>query len=695
MVALALEVRFLDQRYHGTPDWPPSPGRLFQALVAGAASDGTGCEARRAALHWFETLEAPVILAPRTEPGRAYISYVPNNDGDAEGDPTDPSRIGKRIQARLIAEDAPLIYLWSGLEAVPDGVADLAERLCQLGRGIDPAYARAVELEEEAVAALMADHPGSVHRPAGSGPDGLDCPLPGSLASLEARHEAFLKRLAVQGAGRKSRIEFSNPPRARFGRVRYDRAAERILFDLRDEKGHFWAIDAAHAGQLVSDWLKDAAERLGPTLAPLAERFVIGRGAGPRDLDRRIRAFALPTLRQHGDRNIRRLAVEIPPDCPIRRDDLVWALGGSADFVGKWGQPVQTEDHRMLERYCQASSRWQSEIPLALPVQRRRLSRGETKAGSERAREEAAARAAVATALRHAGVHAKVAAIGVRKEPYADQGVMAERFAQGTRFDKHSLWHAEVEFLEPVEGPLLLGNGRFAGLGLMRPAQDGAKNDILAFRILEGLEAPDAENLAQALRRAVMARCGANAPAFITGHENDGSPSRPGRNGHVAFVADLPRRRLLVIPPHLADHRAQGTGEDAAMRDLADALQGFTTLRAGRSGCLQLAADPVQDDDPLFCRARVWASVTRYQATHHPRGRPLDVVLKDDLSRELSRRGLPAAEVSVLKSGFNPGGGLFAHLRLTFSHPVQGPVLLGRTLHKGGGLFAAVMAPDR
>ncbi|WP_409194161.1 type I-U CRISPR-associated protein Csb2, partial [Accumulibacter sp.] len=36
--ALLIAVRFHDGRFHGRPEWPPSPARLFQALVAAAAT---------------------------------------------------------------------------------------------------------------------------------------------------------------------------------------------------------------------------------------------------------------------------------------------------------------------------------------------------------------------------------------------------------------------------------------------------------------------------------------------------------------------------------------------------------------------------------------------------------------------------------------------------------------------------------
>ena len=60
---LLFSVRFLDDRYHGltdngeSPEWPPSPFRLYQALVAGNARGLTLSNPLRDALRWLETLD--------------------------------------------------------------------------------------------------------------------------------------------------------------------------------------------------------------------------------------------------------------------------------------------------------------------------------------------------------------------------------------------------------------------------------------------------------------------------------------------------------------------------------------------------------------------------------------------------------------------------------------------------------------
>ena len=81
---LLISVRWHDGRYHGSGHWPPSPARLFQALVAGAAKDGLSGDAEPGATG-SETLGPPVIQAPVAKRGQLFRTFVPNNDLDAKG----------------------------------------------------------------------------------------------------------------------------------------------------------------------------------------------------------------------------------------------------------------------------------------------------------------------------------------------------------------------------------------------------------------------------------------------------------------------------------------------------------------------------------------------------------------------------------------------------------------------------------
>lgn len=99
MPYLLISVRFHDGRYHGGGEWPPSPARLFQALVAGAAHGGSLSEPAVSAFRWLEGLAPPVIAAPPAYAGRSIKNFVPNNDLDAVGG--DPARIGENALYQL------------------------------------------------------------------------------------------------------------------------------------------------------------------------------------------------------------------------------------------------------------------------------------------------------------------------------------------------------------------------------------------------------------------------------------------------------------------------------------------------------------------------------------------------------------------------------------------------------------------
>lgn len=102
-------------------DWPPSPFRLFQALVAGAfggrwaAEDLAAQEKRLAAFHWLEKLEAPIVAAPARSPARQVTSYVPNNDLDSvDGYPqrVDEVRVQKVLSPTHLESDRCFLYAW-------------------------------------------------------------------------------------------------------------------------------------------------------------------------------------------------------------------------------------------------------------------------------------------------------------------------------------------------------------------------------------------------------------------------------------------------------------------------------------------------------------------------------------------------------------------------------------------------------
>ena len=71
------------------PDWPPQPDRIFSALVASWAARGENKE-ERGALEWLEMLSVPLLFASEAASRTTPTAYVPPNDFE-----TPKSELGK------------------------------------------------------------------------------------------------------------------------------------------------------------------------------------------------------------------------------------------------------------------------------------------------------------------------------------------------------------------------------------------------------------------------------------------------------------------------------------------------------------------------------------------------------------------------------------------------------------------------
>jgi len=742
MLAILISVRFHNGRYHGTADWPPSPARLFQALVAAAANPGLD-QASRESLAWLEDLNAPSVAAPAMQVGQHVALFVPNNDLDAKGG--DIRRVAeirgatKRIRPRLFDANVPLLYAWQfdAREecAVHAGhLCTIAERLYQLGRGVDMAWALAEVIDSDELERRLEAYPGAIYRPCDGGEGApLDCPEHGSLDSLCERQAANGQRFASTARGT---LLLTQAPKPRFRSVRYNSPTTRLLFDLRDtvkSASPFAPWPLTRSAELVQRVRGEvdaegvpqsgATRKLWDALPDLHGQIasaLIGRHPTDAEKSRRVRIVPLPSIgHAHASRDIRRVLVEIPSNCPLRPDDIAWAFSGlelssrgvdieTGEIVGDQVSVVQlvrAVDDSMLAHYGigadRASRVWRSVTPIALPESAARRHseparlRGEAKGGQERLTEHQRAASAVLQALRHAGVRASAVSVNVRREPFETKGSRVELFSPGTRFAKERLWHVEITFAEPTQGPLILGDGRYAGLGLMAPVSSTVAG-VHAFSIVDGLAqgAANTIELARALRRAVMARVqevpGAKTKlsAFFSGHAEDGTPARRNAEPHLAFAFDATSNRLLVIAPHVLERRSPRSEERNHLSRLDAALNGFRELLAGSAGRLCVAPSPVDDaSDMLFGRSREWASVTPYVVTRHAKEKSAVAAIVGDVRAECRRVGLPEPRVEASDVRGIAGLGLTGNVRLTFQVAVAGPISLGRDRHFGGGLF--------
>jgi CRISPR-associated protein Csb2 len=221
---------------------------------------------------------------------------------------------------------------------------------------------------------------------------------------------------------------------------------------------------------------------------------------------------------------------------------------------------------------------------------------------------------------------------------------------------------------------------------------------VFSFAITGGLtDQAEPLGLVRALRRAVMARVqkemrsGETLPVFFSGHAADGAPARENGHRHLAFAFDPPRNRLMIVAPHILERREASKSEREHLRVLEGALEGFHELRAGPAGRLALVPCRIEmQGDPLFARSCKWESLTSYCVTRHVKLSHAAAAFEADLLAECLRSGLPRPRVLVSKTFGRRGSGLFGLAELEFHAAVEGPVLLGRDRHFGGGLFAAV-----
>jgi CRISPR-associated protein Csb2 len=221
---LCISVRLLDpvsafhgQREENESEWPPSPLRVFQALVAVLPSLSREDQSKSSAiqaLKWLEAQRPPLIVAPRFYTGTTHRIAVPNNDLDVVANAWAKSLEPKKQQSELktlktvravrpvVNDDEPvrISYLWAhpglGFEKHWTALYKLVRGVTHLGWGIDLAVANASVFSDTNLPEL----PGERWRPSDDWSAlGLRVPMRGTLDALIAKHHAFLHRVGPEG----------------------------------------------------------------------------------------------------------------------------------------------------------------------------------------------------------------------------------------------------------------------------------------------------------------------------------------------------------------------------------------------------------------------------------------------------------------------------------------------------------------
>jgi len=525
-----VSIRFLLSAFHGKCDgdeaeWPPSPLRVFQSLVAVAGARGRGefPHPSRSALLWLEKQPAPILIAPRGYTSSGYSLSVPNNSMDIVarawvrgnysnmGDANPAThRTMKLVRPTFPADDQAVHYVWPLQKPIAEEVKshletlrEIARGLFALGWGIDVAVANAQVLNDYEADALS----GEKWIPSSGIENGLRVPAEGTLDQLARRHAQFVARLASP-----DREGLSAPmPVSAYRIVQYRSASSgqkrpiAAFSLLKPDATGFQAFDSVQRTLSVVEMVRGAAERSAARAGWSESKIstvIMGHGelcGSSRHSPVESGRFAwlpLPSLETRGIGNrrvvgsIRRIIVSSFDD--KFADEIAWArtaLTGEEMIAGASGTAeallsLLPESDRMVREYLQPATTWATVTPVVLPGYddpsryRRRLKNVVVGAGERKRLLDRIAQR-IDRLLRKAIVHcglsqelAQHAELEWRGTGFWPGTELASRYAGPEHLRPFPRLHVRISWRDsanrgvPISGPICIGGGRFYGLGL-------------------------------------------------------------------------------------------------------------------------------------------------------------------------------------------------------------------------------------
>ena len=408
-------------------------------------------------------VEAQVALAGNTNPASA-LAMLPEQRGK-QG----------RFYPSVTPDDARVSFLWD--VPAPDDVAKALDRLLprvtRLGHPSSLVSCRLI--------ASAAD----VTFKAGEGGNHLRAVRHGQLAELErqfARHRGLEPRaLPCTDVRYRSVAESVQQPE---GERKPNTAGQWLVFEFMPDSRSFPATRAVELASAMRAAVFHHAED--PIPEELSGHLPDGRPTAVPH----VAFLPLPYVGfEHADGRLLGMAVSVPDAVSDDgRRALYRAIGNWEKTVGQSALKLAlgTQGVVRLRRqrgpatlislrpgaWSRASRRWVSATPIALPRHPGRLGKGTAAA---RAKAWASAESSVALACDHVGLP-RPSSVEVSRSPFLKGARPARRFpafnqnGRAGRPVRRELLHASVTFEHPVAGPLMLGAGRFLGLGLMRPS---------------------------------------------------------------------------------------------------------------------------------------------------------------------------------------------------------------------------------
>ena len=486
---LILEVEFLTGAYRGTaepaseePDWPPQPDRVFSALVATWGAHGEP-PAEREALEWLERQDPPVIHAAPASVRTAPEVFVPPNDAKRSRTTETYLRVLPNQRARQ-----PRRFPTARPEFLPPSAVTSAAASLALVWPVEPDDSVMLALEALARDVAYIGHSASLTRcrflrgaaedlPRGAVPAKRRV-YRGRLAELREAYRANPVRPAIR-AGASVALPDAVPAatpdpnwlvlRIVAGPPLDLRAAAPVCRLLRDTlmSGYRQNGNGGVIPELVSGHTADGRPSRKPHLSIVPMGFV-----GSPYATGRIYGFALVPPADTMLHEIPGLQAAFRCVAPYQAPDerrVLTLQGGPADspleLTPVAGDPASVPRSLSPQPYCAPHRLWATVTPIVLD---RHLKKGT----------DAEVRALVVRACTNSGLPVPDPA-HIRIGRHATHpGAPPARPHRGAppwsrwRIPKslasRPLVHAVIDFEEEIPGPVLLGAGRFTGLGLCR-----------------------------------------------------------------------------------------------------------------------------------------------------------------------------------------------------------------------------------
>ena len=435
-------------------EWPPHPARMFSALVAAYEERDLG-EGARAALEWLETLPEPGIYAkPPEHQGTvrdAHGVFVPVNDSGEI-----PERRPRRVRwfPAFTPQDSHVWFIWNDVaeaEQHVDALQRIAENVTYLGHSMSPVRVCVNDVAPEPT--LMPDRAGNIM---------LRTTGKGRLRHLEETYRLREKNATIQAhLGRVTRYRPSGKVKAKRSESLFRHA---FVFERVD--GPTLPVESTAK---LTGIVRKAVMGLYPDPVP---EVISGHTADGKQSDKpHLAVTPLPDVgHRYARSHIMGFALWLPADLQADifetlEDALVGFDSVTLGKDGVWkirqvSADIATRAAAGLRvtTYTKPHHTWASVTPVVFGKFPKKSQVGPGKDGGK-----IFAELCDLIGLPRP-VEARLGSVSAfHGAPKASECVPSERFANRLRS------HVLIRFAEPVQGPVLMGAGRYAGFGLCRP----------------------------------------------------------------------------------------------------------------------------------------------------------------------------------------------------------------------------------